>query len=211
MEATLAQNTINSNSVQPYGVPNTGTSVEQGDSWDAAVTKLNAMFTDLYQGARALVAGAGTAIFGPSGNISANVTLLGSSNTNTTQNLMSYVLPANTLKNAGQGIMVTAWGQKAANAAGVTFALTVGGLTINTGNVTSSGSSWMMEAVYFKTGASAQAGNLNAITGLTPVKTVSGTDTSVDTGTINIGVTILDASAGQSNVLMDGLIVEFFN
>ena len=207
----MAQQTLNSNSVQPFGVPNTGTSVEQGDTWDAAVLKLNAMFTDLYTGAKALVAGIGTAVFGPSGNISVNVTQLGSSATNTTQNLMSYVLPANTLANAGQGIMVTAFGQKAANAAAVTFALNIGGMTVNTGSVTSSGSNWEMQGIYYKIGSDKQVGCLNAMTGLTPVKVVAGTDTSVDTQTINISVTILDASAGQSNVLMDGLIVQFFN
>jgi hypothetical protein len=207
----MAQQTVNSNSVQPLGIPNTGSSTEQGDTWDAAVVKINAMFTDLYTGAKAMIAGLGTAVFGASGNISTQVGVIGSSATNTTQTLLSYVLPAKTLNAVGNGIMVTAFGQKAANAAGCTLALTVGGMTVNTGNVTSSGSSWMMEAMFFKSASNAQVGNLNALTGLTPVKTVSGTDTSVDTGTINIAVTMLDASAGQSNILLDGLIVEFFN
>lgn len=203
--------TINSNSVEPIGPPNTGTSVEMGDTWNTFVSKANAMWTELYTGARQLIAGAGTALFGPSGNISANVTLIGSSATNTTQTLMSYVLPASTLSAVGQGLIITAWGQTAANAAGKTIALNVGGMTINSGNVTASGSSWEMQATYFKTGSSTQTGNLNQTFGNTVTKTVSGTDTSSDTGTINISVTMLDASAGQSNVLQDGLIIEFFS
>lgn len=207
----MAQSTINQNSTQPIGLPNTGTGTDQGDTWDQAVTKINAMFTELYTGAKQMLAGAGTALFGASGNIDSDVSLLGSSATNTTQTLKSFVLPANTLKSVGQGLMITAWGQKAANAAPVTLALNVGGMTINSGAQTFNGSSWEMTAIFYKTAANAQTGNLNQVFGNTVTKTVSGTDTSVDTGTINIAVTMLDASAGQSNILMDGLIVEFFN
>jgi hypothetical protein len=211
----MAKQTINTNSVQPLGLPNTGVSTEQGDTWDNAMAKVNAMFTELYNvvvsGAKSFVAGLGTAVFGASGNISTQVGVIGSSATNTTQTLASYVLPASTLAIAGNGIMVTAWGQKAANAAPCTLALNIGGMTINSGAISASGSSWMSEGIYFKSAASAQVGNLNQVFGNTVSKTVSGTDTSVDTGTINISVTMLDASAGQSNILLDGLIVEFFN
>lgn len=211
----MAKQTINNNSVEPLGISNMGLSTEQGDSWNTLVSKLNTMFTELYNvltaGAKSFVAGVGTAVFGAAGNISSQIGVIGSSATNTTQTLLSYVLPASTLNATGQGIMVTAFGQKAANAAPCTLALNVGGMTINSGAVASSGSSWMMEALYFKSGASAQVGNLNQVFGNTVSKTVSGTDTSVDTGTINISVTLLDASAGQSNILLDGLIVEFFN
>lgn len=44
----MAQQTINSNSGQPLGGPNTGLGSELGDTWDAAVLKMNNMFTDLY-------------------------------------------------------------------------------------------------------------------------------------------------------------------
>ena len=206
----MAKQTINSNSVEPFGTPNQGLGTEFGDTWAAAVSKLNAMFTDLYNGAKALVAGTGTAVFGAAGNISTNVTQLGSSATNTTQTLMSYVLPANTLAAAAQGMLITAWGKTAANAAPKTLALNVGGLTVNTGAQTFSGSNWLLTGIVYKTAANAQTGALNSQFGTTLVLT-NGTDTSVDTGTINISVTMLDASAGQSNVLQNGLLVEFFN
>ncbi len=54
----MAQQTVNSNSVQPLGEPNSGLSTEMGDTWQAAVVKLNAMFSDLY-GTAGGVAGAG--------------------------------------------------------------------------------------------------------------------------------------------------------
>lgn len=44
----MAQQTLNSNSVQPNGLPDTGNSTEMGDSWNEAVTKLNANFNELY-------------------------------------------------------------------------------------------------------------------------------------------------------------------
>lgn len=44
----MAQATINNNSVQPNGLPDTGDSAEMGDSWNQAVAKLNANFTELY-------------------------------------------------------------------------------------------------------------------------------------------------------------------
>lgn len=44
----MAIETINGNSVQPLGLPDTGTGTEMGDTWNQAVDKLNAMFAELY-------------------------------------------------------------------------------------------------------------------------------------------------------------------
>lgn len=44
----MAINLVNNNSTQPLGIPNTGTGTDQGDTWDAAVLKMNAMFQELY-------------------------------------------------------------------------------------------------------------------------------------------------------------------
>jgi len=206
----MAQQTINNNAVQPLGGPNGGTSTEQGDTWDNAVVKMNAMFTEMYGGSRVIAAGTSTALFGASGNINRTVGAVSSSATNTTQTLMSYVLPANALAVNGEGIMVTAFGTTAANAAGKTLQLAVGGITVNTGNQVFSGSGWMLEGTYFRSGSAAQVGNLNAVFGSTINKTVSATDTSSDTGTINIAVTCLDASAGSANITALALIVEYF-
>ena len=206
----MAQQTITSNQTQPLGGPNTGTGTDQGDLWDTVVTKINAMFSDIYQGARAMVAGGGTATYAPSGNIVQNVAQIGSSATNTTQTLMSYVLPASTLKTVGQGLMITAWGTFAGNAAGKTLQLTVGGQNINTGSVTQSGSTWILQGEVFKTAANAQTDLFTAQLGTVFVAPKAVTDTSTDTGTISIAVTILDASAGQSNVLENGLTIEFY-
>jgi hypothetical protein len=66
----VAIQTINSNSVQPLGEPNSGTGTEMGDTWNSAVTKLNAMFTDLYSGAgKVLTPGSTAAAMTASGTI----------------------------------------------------------------------------------------------------------------------------------------------
>jgi hypothetical protein len=207
----MVQQIINSNSVQPLGPPNFGTSVEQGDTWDAAVLKINAMFTEMYSGVIAVSAGTGAATLLPSGNIQKSVTTIGSSATNTTQTLISYSLPANTLSRVGSGIVVTAWGRKANNAAGVTFALNVGGTSINTGNVaTSGGISWMFVCESYKQASNVQEQMYTGQTGTTVTAGKSTSDTSTDTSAIVITMQALDASAAQSNVLLDGFVVTYF-
>jgi len=205
----MAQQTIQNNSVQPLGLPDTGSSAEMGDSWNEAVAKINAMFTEVYGGTIAQTAGTGTAQFKPGGNINVAVTTIGSSATNTTQTMASYTLPANTLDHNGAGIIVTAWGRKAGNAAGVTFALNIGGTNINTGNGTQSGVTWVLTGTAYRRAANNQQEIYEAQVGTVFTAPKSTTDTSVDTGTIGISVTILDASAAQSNVLLDGLVVEY--
>ena len=207
----MVQQTINNNSVEPIGPPNLGTSVEQGDTWNVAVTKLNAMFTEMYSGTAATAAGTGAATFLDTGNIQKSVTTIGSSATNTTQTLISYSLPANTLSRVGSGIMVTAWGRKANNAAGVTFALNVGGTTINTGNIaTSGGISWQFISEVYKQASNIQEQMYVGQVGTTVVAPKSTSDTSTDTAAITITMQALDASAGQSNVLLDGFVVTYF-
>lgn len=44
----MAYSALAGNSVEPLGGPNLGLSVEQGDSWGTAVTKINAMLTEIY-------------------------------------------------------------------------------------------------------------------------------------------------------------------
>lgn len=207
----MAIQTILTNSVQPLGLPNTGSSVEQGDTWDSGMAKANAMFVEIYGGAAPQTAGAGAATFKTSGNIQKSVTTIGSSATNTTQTMISYSLPANTLSAVGAGIWVTAWGRKANNAAPVTLALAVGGKNINTGSSNVSGGvTWIMEAEAYKNGASSQQELYTAQINNVFTAPVSTSDTSTDTAAITIAVQALDASAAQSNVLLDGFVVEFF-
>lgn len=206
----MARSILVGNSVQPLGLPDTGTSTEMGDSWNESVVKSNANFVELYAGTAAMTAGTGTATFKAGGIIQSSLTTIGSSATNTTQTLLSYTLPANTLVSTGQGLMVTAWGRKAGNAAPVTLALNVGGTNINTGAGTQSGVTWILTGQAWRSGASTQQELYTAEVGTVFTAPKSTSDTSVETGTIAISVQALDASAAQSQVLLDGFLVEYF-
>lgn len=203
----MAQQTINTNSIQPLGGPNTGVGTDQGDSWDTAGTKINANFSELYGG---VVNGGGLAVR-PAGNISTQLTQQTSTATTALQTLQSFVLPANTLKTVNNGILVTAWGTFAANAAPKNIKLVVGGQSIASGTSTQNGGSWMLTAEVFKSAANTQVELFGGQLGSTTLAVSSTSDTSVDTNTINIAMTCLDASAGASNIVLNGLSVEFFN
>lgn len=202
----MAQQTINSNSVEPLGGPNLGLSVEQGDGWAAAVTKINAMFSEMYGNtsgiATANCRGAVTAL-------SSNVAAFSSANTNTSQTMMTYTLPASTLVNTGSGLFVETWGTKAANIATISVNLAIGGVALSTGSFSGSGSSWSLDGYYMRTAASAQTAYLEGQQGSTRIANKVQTDTSVETGTITIAVVGTDASAGSADILCNGLLVEF--
>ena len=204
----MAKQTILSNSVQPLGGPNTGVGTDQGDEWNTAVQKLNAMFGDLY--GNGLVAGGGSATFGASGNIAKTVGPITSGNTNTSQTLASYSIPASTLQSAGQEIEVTAWGVVAGNAAPKSIALNIGGTVVTTGTQTGSGYSWFLNGTYMKTGANTQAYLFAGAASGGIVTQKAGTDTSTDTGAIATTLVVTDASAASSNVTLLGYTVEFF-
>jgi hypothetical protein len=205
----MAKQVINSNSVQPLGPPNFGTSVEQGDTWDAAVLKMNAMFSDLY--GVGLVAGTGAATFGPGGNIAKLAATVTSGNTNTTQTLQTYTVPGNTFTTPGQELIVTAFGVVANNAAPKTIALNIGAATITTGTVSGAAFAWQLDGIYVCTSATAENYWLSGFgSGTSPLTNKAGTDSVAITGTFNITVTCADASAASSNVSLLGFTVEYF-
>jgi len=146
----------------------------------------------------------------PSGNISANTTTIGSSATNTTQTLLSYSLPANSLNTNNNGIQITAWGRCAGNAAPKTIALNVGAMFESTGAANGNATAWKVTGMVYRTSANNQKGFFEATHSNALVAPKSSTDTSVDTSAITISVTCLDASAAQSNILIDGMTIEYF-
>lgn len=154
--------------------------------------------------------GTSTETYNPAGTIYVSLDQIGSSATNTTQTLLSYSLPASTLDTNGAVLEVEAWGSKAANAAPLTLQLNVGGASINSGSSTGSGFSWRMKGTGGRRGSNVQRYYFNgerAALGLTASSTG---DTSTDSAAITISVQALDASAAQSNVLLDGLVIRFF-
>lgn len=144
------------------------------------------------------------------GSLSTNITTKSSSATNTNQTLASYTIPANTLASAGHGVTVTAFGRNGGNAAPKTVTLTIGGVSIGTGALTQSGSTWILNGRTTRVSSDNQRVLFSGQVGTVLVAPSSTTDTSTDTGTIGITVTGLDASAATGNIVFDGLIVSAF-
>lgn len=170
---------------------------------------LTGTLTASLDGDNAIGAGDGTETFKVGGVIEANVTQVLSDDTNTTQTLVTYSLPANTLNANGRGLRVHAFGKFAGNAAPKTLQLNVGGANINTGSVTQSGSSWILEALVARIAANSQRVFFKQNVGGAVLAPKSQTDTSVDTGAITISVAGLDASAATGNIMVDGLVIEY--
>lgn len=147
----------------------------------------------------------------PAGLISINNAVANSAATASAQTLKSYSLPANALDANGRAIEVKAFGTKAGNAAPVNLGLTIGGAAYTMGNSTQSGASWMISAIYAKTGANAQTAEFEGLVGATPGAMSVVTDTATDTSAIVVSVTATDASAATANAVCNGLIVRFFN
>jgi hypothetical protein len=194
---------ININSTQPRGGPNQGVGTDQGDTWDVAAAKINAALLS--------AAGGAASTFLASGNIFRNTATITSGNTNTTQTLSSYTVPANTFTAPGQEMQVTAWGTVAANAAPKTIALNIGAASITTGTVTGNAFAWELGGNYLVTSATAENYWLSGFgSGTSPLANKAGTDSVAITGTFAISVTCADASAASSDVSLLGFTVEFY-
>lgn len=186
--------------------PNTGDGTEFGDNFKTVVDNLNTMLTEIY-GNTSSIAAANRR--GPVIDLSTQVTAFSSANTNTSQTMFTYAVPASTLTIAGQGLFVEAWGNVAGNAASKSVILNIGAKSLSTGSFTSSGVAWSIDAYVFRTGANAQTMLFEGWAGSTRVASTTGTDTTNDTGTITITVVATDASAASANVLGNGLLVQF--
>jgi hypothetical protein len=205
----MARQVINSNSVQPLGPPNGGLSTEQGDTWDAAVLKMNAMTADLY-GGTALVAGGGSATYGAAGNVSKVPGTVTSAGTTSSQTLASYSLPAGTFTAAGQEVEVTAWGVVAANTAPKSIVMNMGGATVTTTTQTGNAYAWWLEGTYMYDGSNVESYLFTGQASGGNVTQKAGTDNQSAASAIALNLVVTDASAATGNVLLLGFTVEFF-
>lgn len=199
----MARTAIVGNTVQPLGLPNGGVSSEQGTNWNDTVSALNTMLIELYGGSAAPWAPGG-------GTISNTVGPVGSSATNTSQTLASYTVPASTLATAGQQLQIIAWGRTANNAAPKQMALKFGGAAFQTGTQTGAAYTWSLEGLVMKSASNQQNIRYQGVASGGALTLAASTDTSIDTSTIAVSVTCADASAAQSNILMDGFTVRYF-
>lgn len=136
-----------------------------------------------------------------------------------TDDLMSYVLPANTLSANGKGIRVTAWGTISANAGAKTLTFVVGATTVMTSFDLAQGGaivgSWIAEVLIFRTGANAQtvfSTVTDTLSGFSAaVRTYQTTSAETDTSTITLKFTGNSAAAVDNDIVQKGLLVEFIN
>lgn len=141
-----------------------------------------------------------------------NVSPAAAGNTATTAevSLKSYSLPGGSLSATGHGIYVRAFGTLGGTTAGFKRAtLYVGGVSITTGSLTDSAATWLLEARYFKTGASTQRSFTAGQYGSTRLALATTTDTSTDTSDITIAIKATSGSGSASDVLCNGLEVGF--
>lgn len=119
--------------------------------------------------------------------------------------LMTFSLPANTMRSTGAGIRIVAWGTKANNANAKTLKLYFGTTAIMTTSLgTSAAGNWRITAEVLRTGASTQDWN-SAMVG-TDTDIEKGTATETETSAITIKCTG-DATA-TNDIVQEGLIVE---
>lgn len=154
--------------------------------------------------------GAASGSFKPSGALHVNVTSLSSSATTSTQSMMSYSLPANALSANGKSVRVTAWGTLGGNAQDKVVELNFGGVNINSGTVTQSGTTWHLTAQAYRLSSGNQVIIFDGKIGSVNLAAAATTDTSTDTGAISIFVEALHASASAADVVQKGLVIEYF-
>lgn len=228
----MAKQTINSNSVEPLGISNMGLSTEQGDSWNAAVTKLNAMFTELYAGSAvpatigtntnatlgtqtALAFGGGTGLLATQGTLSnqADVTGVGNAADTTEDLLYTFALPASSFDRTARGVVITAMGSFAANAHTKTVKLYFGGSITTSFAGTNGAVGWLATLRVFKGSA------VNTQFGLGSVsagasgggQSLLSSGTEPENAAITIKVTGQTATATASDVVANLLRVEAIN
>ena len=129
--------------------------------------------------------------------------------TTTEQTLKTYSLPGNTLDAANQGIYVKAFGRFGTGANNKRATLYVGGVNVTTASVTSSGSTWTLDARYMKTGSSTQRALTGGMVHTTQLALTSTTDTATDTSDITISLKATSGSGTTSDVFCDALEVGF--
>jgi hypothetical protein len=128
----------------------------------------------------------------------------------TTEDLMTYTIPANTFQ-PGQKVRLTAWGTTAANANTKTIRLWLGANSIADHNGTWNAIPWRMTADIFITGASAQEYSSVVFASANSPTIRQGTLTVTDTATIVVKATGQNGTASAADITCQGFTVEILD
>ncbi len=157
-------------------------------------------------------AGAGTGVYYPIGQISAQVLPAQTPNTMTETVLQTYTLPANSMNNLGRGVRVRAWGVFAANSNNKTVRLYFGALAaVSSGTLSSSNTAWVINMEVYRTTSGNQIYWGNIIAGNSDIGVQQGVATATDTGTIVINVTGQNGSNSAGDIICNGMTVDIIS
>lgn len=142
-----------------------------------------------------------------SNEISRNTGSVSTTAVTTTEDLMTYTIPANTFQ-PGQKVRLTAWGTTAANANTKTIRLWLGVNSIADHSGAWNAIPWRMTADIFITGASAQEYSSVVFASANSPTARQGTLTVTDTATIVVKATGQNGTASAGDITCQGFTVE---
>lgn len=141
-----------------------------------------------------------------------NTTPVGTISNTTETDLMTYVLPANTLNANNIGVRITAWGNSLAAANNQTIKLFFGGTSfVQIGSGALGTAAWRIVAEVIRTGSGAQAYGAWQTSGTGFFLAYSGTLGTTDTNPITIKVTGTNGVATVDGVKQLGFSIEVIN
>lgn len=156
-------------------------------------------------GKRVLQAGVGKGRAGKGGVLAVSTVAVGNVGVGI-DDLISLIVPANTLYKTGQGLRITAWGRYGATGNNKQLIMLFGGTTVADGGiVTQNGKAWRIETMIFRTGASAQD-SLGAVGHDTASTRTFVALTKTDTADIIVKMT--GEATADNDVLAEGMMIE---
>lgn len=169
-------------------------------------------------GAGNIVIASGIAV--PMGGSSSSISVVGKATAQLTQvatiantsetTLQTYSFPANAFNATGQSVRAKAWGSFAANANNKTVKLYFGSSSfVNSGAVAGNNVKWVIEGTVHRTGSSTQKSNGHFVHGVSEVGIQNNSLTETDTAAITIKVTGQNGTASASDIVCEGMVVDF--
>jgi hypothetical protein len=156
----------------------------------------------------------GTGTLLPMGNISTQLSAAGIGNgaDSTEDTLFTFSLPANSFDAVGRGLAFLAFGKLAANGDTKTTRARFGStIAYSSGGLTLSGGSWFLSGSIWKTGSNTQMSAFQGQFGATIIAPQTEAGSETDSSPITIKVTGQSGSSTASDVVANGMVLNFMN
>lgn len=155
------------------------------------------------------LAGAGSATYLPSGVINVNTTNAGTAADLVKTTLISYTLPANSLNANGKAVRVKAYGVFAGNANSKSAGIDFGGTELISKTSVYNNLSWSIEALVIRNGTNSQEYIAELDVDGQSAGRRRGTAAITDTANIAIDIWGQNGVASASDIVAEGMIVEY--